>query len=78
MYSIISSHKNAVKKCVADFEVDLQTIPLTDFAPGSTVFVIESSKNYMLNHSKKWIEVELGSAGDITTPDTIIYSGGVV
>ena len=78
MYSVISNLKFQIKKCIADFEADIHSIPLQDFAPGSTCFVIETSKSYMLNHNREWIEVELSAAGDPTSPDTVIYNGGAV
>jgi hypothetical protein len=53
---------------------------------GTTAFVIENSKYYMLNGQKQWKEINPfgssaggGGGGDYPTPDDeIIYEGGGV
>ena len=74
-----------------DTEADLANIPVTKEVMGCTCFVIETSKYYMLNGQKKWIEitpygtcVSGGGGGDDPvvpddpTGDDIIYEGGIV
>ena len=42
---------------VVDKLVDIVTLP-TDFAPGSSCFVIENSSAYMLNNEGQWKELQ--------------------
>lgn len=42
---------------VVDKEIDILTL-LTTYAPGSTVFVIETSKAYMLSNEHTWEELK--------------------
>lgn len=72
---------NMVKKFVVDTFKDVAEIDTQQISPGSTAFVIETSKTYMLNNKYKWIEVQLtgGSSGGGTTPSgDIIYEGGEI
>lgn len=78
---------NMVKKFVIDSFNEIYEIDTSQLSPGSTAFDISSSKTYMLNNKKQWIEVQIGSSGGGTdydggTPDTsggdIIYDGGGV
>lgn len=57
------------KKIIVDTEADVETIPVSTLAPGSTVFVIDSSKTKMLNTKHKWVEVTTGSGGSIDPGD---------
>ena len=72
-----------IKHFILDTNDDLPTIATEKLHTGSTVFVISSSEHYMLNSSKKWIKVNLGSGsgegggGGDDTPD-IEYDGGDV
>ena len=46
---------------------------------GSTCFVIETSKYYMLNGQKKWVAINpygSGSGGSTNPDDDLIYDGG--
>ena len=56
-------------------------IDISQLSPGSTAFDISSSKTYMLNNKKQWIEVQINSY-DGGTPGApggdIIYDGGGV
>lgn len=45
-----------VVELVVDKEVDILTLP-TSYAPGSTAFVIETSKAYMLSNEHNWEEL---------------------
>ena len=78
---------NMVKKSVIDSFHEIYEIDTSQLSPGSTAFDISSSKTYMLNNKKQWIEVQIGSSGGGTdydggTPGTsggdIIYDGGGV
>ena len=78
---------NMVKKFVIDSLNEIYEIDTSQLSPGSTAFDISSSKTYMLNNKKQWIEVQIGSSGGGTdydggTPGTsggdIIYDGGGV
>lgn len=79
---------NMVKKFVIDSFNEIYEIDTSQLSPGSTAFDISSSKTYMLNNKKQWIEVQIGSSGgggtdyDGGTPGAsggdIIYDGGGV
>lgn len=59
MFSITgqSGRTNAyVTEFVADTVADITNLP-TDVAVGSSCFVIDGGKLYMLNHSLEWKEV---------------------
>lgn len=45
-----------IKEYVCDTTADIDDLPI-DIAIGSTAFVIEGSKVYMLNNQRKWVEV---------------------
>lgn len=45
-----------IVELVIDTEADRQALS-TDFAPGSTVFVVENSFVYMLNGNKEWKKI---------------------
>ena len=70
-----------IQHFVVDAQEDIKTINPTAITPGSTVFVIATSKYYMLNSSKQWKEVNLSTGGGSIIPgegDTIIYEGGII
>ena len=78
---------NMVKKFVIDSFDEIYEIDTSQLSPGSTAFDISSSKTYMLNNKKQWIEVQIGSSGGGTDYDggtpgasggDIIYDGGGV
>jgi hypothetical protein len=46
-----------IKHFNLDEIVDLPNLNKSQLTPGSTVFIIENSKYYMLNGSKKWVEI---------------------
>lgn len=69
-----------IKHFIVDTEAEVNTVS-TDCAPGSTIFILETSQSYMLNTKHKWISVNLNSAGgnsssDLDNTDTIIFNGG--
>lgn len=41
---------------VCDYAEDYKTLP-TNCAVGSRAFIIENSKVYMMNSSRKWVEI---------------------
>ena len=68
-----------------DTEEDLAVLKETITNPvGSTCFVISTSKYYMLNSKKEWIEITpFGSAinaggGGGSDSSDIIYEGGII
>ena len=79
-----------IKHYNLDDENDLKNLPTTKEYMGCTCFVISTSKYYMLNSKKEWVEINPfsgaassgGNAGGSTTPDEnpddIIYEGGLV
>lgn len=77
-----------IKHYNLDFESDLQKMPIGNEVMGCTCFVIETSKYYMLNSQKKWIEITpfgsvINNGGNDPEPeppedDEIIYEGGII
>ena len=75
-----------IKHFILDTPADLKDVATENLSTGSTVFVISTSEHYMLNSSKSWIKVNLGSgssggSGDDTPDsgnDSIEYDGGDV
>lgn len=76
-----------IKHYNIDTEADLLKMPIGNEVMGCTCFVIETSKYYMLNGSKKWIEITPfgqvisgggGDEPDTPTDDEIIYEGGLI
>ena len=68
-----------IKHYNVDTLLDLSNIDKTHEVMGTTVFVIENSKYYMLNGSKQWKQINpYGNGGSTPTPDEIIYEGGGV
>jgi hypothetical protein len=79
-----------IKHYNLDSEEDLQKLPIENEFMGSTCFVIETSKYYMLNSDHKWIQISPfgipvesnggggGSSGGNTPSDDIIYEGGTI
>ena len=69
---------NMVKKFVIDSFNEIYEIDTSQLSPGSTAFDISSSKTYMLNNKKQWIQMGGGggsqsdwSQNDDTKPDYI-------
>lgn len=77
-----------IKHYNLDTEADLEAMPTTAEYMGCTAFVIETSKYYMLNSDRKWIEITPfgkatsssggGGEGEDPTPDDVIYDGGKI
>lgn len=65
MYSLYADRNDiayGVKKFIVDTVNDLQTLP-NDAQPGSSVFVIGTSKTYMLGSDGECSEVAGGASG---------------
>lgn len=69
---------NMVKKFVIDSFNEIYDIDTSQLSPGSIAFDISSSKTYMLNNKKQWIEVQINTSGGTTPGGDIIYDGGGV
>lgn len=74
---------NMVKKFVIDSFNEIYDIDKSQLSPGSTAFDISSSKTYMLNNKKQWIEVQISGGsgsggGGGGTSGEIIYEGGEI
>lgn len=72
-----------IKHYNLDTEEDLLNLPRDKESMGCTCFVISTSKYYMLNSSKEWIQISpygnmTGSGGGADTPKDVIYEGGVI
>ena len=72
-----------IKHYNVDTKAELDTLDITMEVMGTTAFVIENSKYYMLNGSKQWKEISpYGSSGggsdDPEEGDHVIYEGGGV
>ena len=74
-----------IKHYNVDTKAELDALVLTLEVMGTTAFVIETSKYYMLNGNKQLIEIEpfgtgnSGSGGGSDTPiKHVVYDGGVI
>ena len=68
-----------IKHYNVDTVQELASLDPTYEQMGTTAFVIENSKYYMLNGSKQWKEIQpYGGSGSGTPGETIVYNGGVV
>lgn len=85
MFAIRAEHgelKYGVYDLVYDTMDDFnKKTPHSGVQAGSTAFIIDTSKKYMLNNKGKWIEISVGSSsGDGGNTgddyDEVIYDGG--
>ena len=76
-----------IKHFNVDEEIDITNLNKSQLTPGSTVFVINTSKYYMLNGKKQWIAINPysttgnSSSGGNSGPnddDNGIYDGGSI
>lgn len=71
-----------IKHYNVDTLLDLSNIDKTHEVMGTTVFVIENSRYYMLNGAKQWKQIDpyggSSGGGDTPLPDEVIYEGGGV
>ena len=76
MFSIYSNGNKAnpsTKKYLADTLADRDDIPVENLTPGTTVFVIEKSETYMLNHSKQWIKIIVSGGSSSPDPEGTLF-----
>ena len=80
IYSNGDNIKYGIKHYIIDFETELKKLP-TDVS-GSTVYINETSKYYMLNNQKKWIKIKdiirkdfMPKASSSTQSNTYIFDG---
>lgn len=74
-----------IKHFDLDTFADLVNINVKALTLGSTAFIIDASKYYMLNGQRKWIKINPYGMSDsssfddnINPEDSVIYEGGVV
>ena len=69
-----------IKEYTLDTKEDLTKLTTRSATPGSKAFVIETSKYYMLNGKKEWVEIKPygNSIFDGDEDEEIIYDGGSV
>ena len=72
-----------IKHYNVDTKAELDTLDISCEVMGTTAFVIENSKYYMLNGSKQWKEIQpygSGSGGSDNPGEgeRVIYEGGGV
>lgn len=82
-----------IKHYNLDDESDLQSLPTEKEVMGCTCFVISTSKYYMLNSKKKWVEItpfgqimssdgagddDMNNNGVPDALENIIYNGGEI
>ena len=78
--TIIAKNGNTVsygiKHYIADTETDRILMPTVNEQMGTTCFVIDTSKYYMLNSQKAWIEIQPYGVVSSTSPTNVVYEGG--
>lgn len=71
-----------IKHYNLDTENDLNQLPARNEIMGTTCFIISTSKYYMVNGNKQWVEImPFGSTTSGDTPpsdNNIIYDGGII
>ena len=74
-----------IQHLILDNFNDLHQLDKKQITPGSTIFIISTSKYYMLNGSKQWIEINPYGMGNISGPtnpsppvNDNIYDGGSI
>ena len=66
-----------IKHYNLDTEAELKNINTSKEVMGTTAFVIETSQRYMLNGSKEWKKINIGTGGG-SGGDDFVYDGGGV
>ena len=76
-----------IKHYNLDTEDDLKNLPSENEIMGATCFIISTSKYYMFNSNREWIQINPfgvtngsgsgGGNGD-PIPDHVIYEGGII
>ena len=80
IYSNSGIKSYGIKHYTLDYASDLSNMPTANIKAGSTAFIIENSKYYMLNNQHQWILVNLNSGSIINSSsiedgDTVIFDG---
>lgn len=65
-----------VQRYVFDTKQELDELFIGATEKGSTAFIIEEGKTYILNGQRVWVE-KLGGGGSPFPYDTIVYDGGL-
>lgn len=67
-----------IKEYTLDTTADLEKLSVRSATTGSKAFVIETSKYYMLNSKKEWVEIKPygNSIFDGDEDEHLIYDGG--
>ena len=74
IYANSNQIAHGVKKYIVDTEAEIAEVPTTG-APGSIAFCIDSSKYYMLNNAKEWVETPgLAGGGGSGFDPTALYA----
>lgn len=77
IYSNSNNNSYGVKNFILDTDEDFKNFKYNGVKTGSTIFVIETSKHYMLNNKLEWKEIfPYGKSSGIT--GDIIYDGGQI
>ena len=79
IYSSSGRRAYGVKEFIFDTYEDM--LKENNMNTGDTAFVMNTSKYYMLNHQKQWIEIfphgsAAGGGGETNVP--VVYDGGTV
>ena len=81
IYSIQNDISYGIKNYILDFTSDIQSLSTENLIPGSTIFIIETSERYMLNHNKEWVKIQNFNqifSGAIVPDEYVIYEGGEI
>lgn len=86
IYSNSNKIAYGIKHYDLDSIEDLKNINKNNLTPGSTIFIIDSSKYYKLNNKKQWVEIypfgknnnSGGGGSDDPGSDDLIYDGGSI
>ena len=78
IYSNSNNNSYGVKSFILDTDEDFKNFDYKGAKTGSTIFVIETSKHYMLNNKLEWKEIFPYGRGSSITDGDIIYDGGIV
>lgn len=77
----IYSNSNKISYGVKHYNLrqveDLLKIDTKSLATGSTAFIMNTSKHYMLNSKKMWIEIT-PAGGTQPSEEEYIYNGGLI
>lgn len=63
-----------IKHFILDTADDLNNLS-TSYTPGCSVFILETSENYILNTQHQWIKINAGGGSSSPLDDTITFDG---